>query len=226
LTHSARLAIFTESSPDRARPVGWVRPRWTALRGPIAALLLAVGLAAQPALAQDGVRGDVYANDRYGIQITKPSAWYFITAKMIVDLAKRAGGGAPIRGEDDPVKLAGFAVIVSKGPTLGTAIEPQVTLLVHELPAPPADLVAACEGLRTGMSEPETVSPTRPVTLGGKAAIRLDFRGFIDGAVVRATALCTITGRRAFVVVGQALSADFDRETQNFEAILGSFRLK
>jgi hypothetical protein len=54
----------------------------------------------------------------------------------------------------------------------------------------------------------------------------LDFKGYVDGALVRATALCTFQDRRAFVVVGQALAAEFDGEAGTFETILGSFRLR
>jgi hypothetical protein len=76
------------------------------------------------------------------------------------------------------------------------------------------------------MNAPETVTPTRPVRLEGRAAARLDFKGYVDGALVRAIALCTFQDRRAFVVVGQALAAEFEGEAGTFEAILQSFRLR
>jgi hypothetical protein len=195
-----------------------------AARGALALLLL-LGVAA-PAAAQERVEGNLYANAKYGIQITKPPSWYFITAGTIVDLAKKAGGGTRIRGEDDPVKLTGFAVVISKVPQLGRGVAPQVVLLVHELQAAPGDTVQACEGLRSGMTEPETVKPTRQVQLEGKPAARLDFQGLVDGEMVRATALCTFKGRQAFVVVGQSLAAEFDTDFSTFESILASFRLK
>jgi hypothetical protein len=187
--------------------------------------LLAI-LAAGPVAAQEKVDGNLYSNAAYGIQITKPSGWHFITAGTIVDLAKKAGGGAKIRGDEDPIKLAGFAVIVSKVPVLGRSIDPQVVLMIHEMPAPPADTVKACEGLRTGMTEPETVRATRQLLIEGRPAARLDFQGLVDGAMVRATALCTFRERQAFVVVGQALSSDFDGEFSRFESVLQSFKLK
>jgi len=190
---------------------------------------LVVGLAVLtgvPAHGQERIQGDRYSNARYGIEIGKPSTWHFLTAGMIVDLARKSAGAAPVRSDEDPVRLAGFAVIVSKEPTLGREIAPQVVLLVHELRERPADTVRTCEGLRTGMSEPETVEPTREVGLDGRPAARLDFRGVVDGAIVRARALCTFRDRQAFVVVAQALSADFDREAATFETILSSFKLK
>ncbi|MGH7264781.1 MAG: hypothetical protein ACREMB_07975 [Candidatus Rokuibacteriota bacterium] len=76
------------------------------------------------------------------------------------------------------------------------------------------------------MTEPETVRPTRRLQLEGRPAARLDFQGLVDGAMVRATALCTFRERWAFVVVGQALSAEFDGEVSRFESILQSFTLK
>jgi hypothetical protein len=76
------------------------------------------------------------------------------------------------------------------------------------------------------MSDPETVTPTREVQLDGQRAARLDFRGNVDGAAVRATALCTLQGQRAFVVVAQALLKDFEGAAPTFETILSSFRLK
>ena len=183
-------------------------------------------LVAVPAAAQERIDGNVYSNARYGIQVAKPASWYFITAGAIVELAKKTAGGGKIRGEEDPVKLAGFAVVISKEPTLGRGIQPQVVVLVHELPAAPPDLVRTCEGLRTGMTEPETLKPTRQVDVSGRPAARLDFQGLVDGDMVRATALCTFKGRQAFVVVGQALASEFDSSFSAFESILASFRLR
>jgi hypothetical protein len=195
------------------------RLRW------LLASLLAGALAA-PAAAQDKVDGDRYQNPRYGIQIEKPSRWHFITASTVMDVARKAAGMPSSSGDVDPVKAAGFAVIVSKVPVLGREVAPQVVLTVQDLPKPPGDVVETCERLRSGMNDPETVTPTRPVRIDGRPAARLDFRGYVDGALVRATALCTFQDRRAFVVVGQALAAEFDGEAATFDAILRSFRLR
>jgi hypothetical protein len=185
--------------------------------------LLASALAV-PAAAQDRVDGDRYQNPRYGIQIEKPSRWHFITASAVMDVARKAAG-MPASGED-PVKAAGFAVIVSKSPVLGREVAPQVVVMVQDLPKPPGEVVEACERLRSGMNDPEIVTPTRPVQFEGRPAARLDFKGYVDGALVRATALCTFQDRRAFVVVGQALAAEFDGEAPTFDTILRSFRLR
>lgn len=187
---------------------------------------LAAVLAGGAALAQERVAGDLYVNPRYGIEIRKPAAWHFITAGTVIELAKRAGGFAQLRGEDDPVALAGFAVVVSKVPVLGRGFDPQVVVMVHELPEPPADLTRACDRLPGGMTEPETLRPSRAVRLGERPAVRLDFQGLVDGTLVRATALCTARGRQVFAVVAQALAAEFDGEFATFEAILGSFRVR
>lgn len=190
----------------------------------LATLALALG---PPAFAQEKVDGDVYANPRYGIQIAKPRAWHFITAGMILDLVRRtAGGAARAPAGDDPVKAMGFAVIVSKVPTLGRGFDPQVVLLVHEVPNAPPDLLQACEKLRSGMTDPQTLLPSREIQVDGKPAIRLDFQGAVDGAAVRATAICAIRGGRAFVVVGQALATEFDAEALTFSTVLDSFRLR
>lgn len=190
------------------------------------ALLLLVAAATAPALAQDRIEGDRYQNPRYGIQIEKPPRWHFITAATVMDIARKAAGlGAP-PADADPVKAAGFAVIVSKSPTLGREVTPQVILAIQDLPRPPADVVEACERLRSGMNDPENVMPTRPIRVDGRPAARLDFKGYVDGAQVRATALCTFQDRRAFVVVGQALATEFDAETVMFDTILRSFKLR
>jgi hypothetical protein len=189
-------------------------------------VLIAAGAGVVPVGAQERVQGDVYTNARYGLQISKPTTWHFLTAGMIVDLARKTAGAKPLAGNEDPVKVAGFAVIISKEPTLGREVVPQVVLLVHELRERPADLVKTCEGLRAGMNEPETVEPTREVRIDGRPAARLDFRGLVDGAAVRARALCTFRDRQAFVVAAQALAVDFDREAGTFETILSSFTLK
>jgi hypothetical protein len=187
---------------------------------------LAVVLAGGAGLAQDKITGNSYSNAKYGIEITKPSSWHFITAATIVDLAKKAGGAVKLRGDEDPVKLAGFAVVVSKEPALGRGVQPQVILRIQELPAAPPDMVKACEALQTGMTEPETLKPTRPVQVSGRPAARLDFQGIVDGDVVRAAVLCTFKDKQAFVVVGQALASEFDSEFSSFESILASFRLR
>jgi hypothetical protein len=178
------------------------------------------------AAAQDRVDGNRYQNPRYGVEIEKPSRWHFITAATIIDVARKSAGMPALGSDVDPVKAAGFAVIVSKVPVLGREVVPQVVLMVHDLPRTPTNVVEACERLRSGMNDPETVTPTRAVTIDGRPAARLDFKGFVDGALVRATALCTFQDRRAFVVAGQALAAEFDAEAGTFDTILRSFRLR
>ncbi len=189
-------------------------------------LALLTVAAVGPAAAQDRIEGNAYSNAKYGIQISKPSSWHFITAATIVELARKQAGGRRIPGEDDPVKLAGFAVVLSKTPVLGREVQPQVVVLVRDVPAGTTELVKTCEGLRSGMTEPETLRPTRQIQLGSRPAARLEFQGLVDSDVVRATALCTVRDRQAFMVVGQALASEFDTEFPSFESILGSFRLK
>jgi hypothetical protein len=189
-------------------------------------LLLTLAVIAGSAVAQDRIEGDRYQNPRYGVQIEKPPRWHFITATTVMDIARKAAGlGAP-PADADPVKAAGFAVIVSKAPSLGREVAPQVILAVQDLPRAPTDVVEACERLRSGMNDPENVTPTRPVRLDGRPAARLDFKGYVDGTLVRATALCTFQDRRAFVVVGQALATEFDAESVTFDTILRSFKLR
>ena len=198
--------------------------RWSAKCG--GAIALCVAALWTPAAAQDRVDGDRYQNPRYGIEISKPSRWYFITATMIMDIARKSARMAPPGGDADPVKTAGFAVIVSKIPTLGRDAAPLVVLRVEDLPSAPTDVIATCERLRGGVTDPETVVPTRVISIDGRPAAQLDFKGYVDLAPVRATALCTFQGRRAFVVVGQALASEFDAEAGTFDTILRSFRLR
>src|SRR5262245_64150469 len=103
------------------------------------ALLLTVAVAAGSAAAQDRIEGDRYQNPRYGIQIEKPSGWHFITATTVMDIARKAAGLAGPPAEADAVKAAGFAVIVSKSPTLGREVTPQVILAIQDLPRPPGE---------------------------------------------------------------------------------------
>ena len=219
----ARQVLVPLAATSRSRRRAPAPRRRARLLG--AFFLLLAGTLAVPAAAQDRVDGDRYQNPRYGIQIEKPSRWHFITASTVIDVARKAAGMPATSGAADPVKAAGFAVIVSKVPVLGREVAPQVVLMVQDLPKPPGDVIEACERLRSGMNDPETVTPTRAVRIDGQPAARLDFKGYVDGALVRATALCTFQDRRAFVVVGQALAAEFDGEAVTFDTILRSFRL-
>jgi hypothetical protein len=187
---------------------------------------LLIGAVAGLAAAQDRVEGDRYQNPRYGIQIEKPAGWTFLTASALIDAARKSAGMPGLGGDADPVKAAGFAVIVSKSPVLGREVTPQVVVTVQDLPKAPGDVIEACERLRSGMTDPETVTPTRLVRLASRPAARLDFKGYVDGALVRATALCLFEDRRAFLVVGQALASEFDGVAPDFETILRSFRLR
>ena len=72
------------------------------------------------------VDGDRYQNPRYGVQIEKPPRWHFITASTVMDVARKAAGHGAPPADADPVKTAGFAVIVSKSPNLGREVSPQV----------------------------------------------------------------------------------------------------
>jgi hypothetical protein len=209
------------SSADGGRGVAARR-----LRGLALGVGLLVALGAGTAIAQDRVEGNRYSNPRYGIEIEKPPPWHFITASAVMDAARRAAGMAPLSSSTDPVKAAGFAVIVSKTPVLGREVAPQVITMVHELPSAPTDVIATCERLRSGMNDPEPVTPTQRIQVGGQPGARLDFKGIVDGAIVRATALCTFRGRRAYVVAAQALASEFDGEVLMFESILQSFRLR
>ena len=212
------MASHVPPSPGRAGR----RRAWAP--GVLAAVLVAALAAA--AAAQDRVEGDRYQNPRYGIQIEKPSRWYFITASTVLDVARKAAGMPPVSGDTDPVKVTGFAVIVAKTPVLGREVTPQVVLTVQDLPKAPTDVIEGCERLRSGMNDPETVTPTQAVRIDGRPAARLDFKGYVDGALVRATALCTFQDRRAFIVVAQALAAEFDGEGPMFDTILRSFKLR
>ena len=205
------------------QPVAGRSRRWATLG---LTLILPALVAVPPvAVAQEQVEGNRYTNGRYGMQIDKPANWYFITAGTVIELARKVAGARPAP-DADPVKTAGFAVIVSKVPILGRDFDPQVVVLVQETDAVPTDLVAACEKLRSGMTEPETVRAPQRVEIDGQPTVRLDFLGYVDGVAVRAGALCTFRNRRAYFAVAQALVTDFDGETAAFDAILQSFRVK
>jgi hypothetical protein len=189
------------------------------------ALLALAGVLGPEASAQEKVEANRYTNPRYGIEVDKPAGWYFITAGTVLGLAQKAAGARP-KVAPDPVKAAGFAVIISKVPSLGRDFDPQVVVLVQETERAPADLVEACGQLRSGMVEPEMVRAPQRVQIDGKPAVRLDFLGYVDGAAVRASALCTFRDRRAYFAVAQALVSSFDGETALFDVILQSFHVK
>jgi hypothetical protein len=142
----------------------------------------------------------------------------------VLALARRAAGGASRPPGADPVREAGFAVIVARAPVLGRTLAPHVIVRVEE-PAPP-DAAAACVGPLPGLGDAEPLGAPRPVEVDGRPAVRLDLRGRVDDESVRAAALCLVRDARAYVLVAQAPAAEFAAAAPALEAILGSFRAR
>ena len=126
------------------------------------------------------------------------------------------------------MKAAGFAVIVSKVPSSAGRSPPQVVSGgARPSSGLPADVIAACERLRSGMNDPETVTPTRaPSASNGRPAARLDFQGYVDGASSAPPRSAPSRTAAPSWWSGQALAAEFDADALTFDTILRSFRLR
>jgi hypothetical protein len=205
----------------------------------VAALLLAgAALAVTPATQgaevappRSRLEADVFTDAASGFRIGKPSDWYFLPVRAVVEQAHRAGGlPAPGPGAD-LVASAGFSVIVARSPTLGSDLAPHVTVFVARgwtggPPRPEAASGRACQALAGPFRDSPLVGPVQAVSAGPVPAIRLEAGGEVDGEAIRATTLCAVRDQRAFVVVAAALAGDYLGAAVAFESILASFRLE
>jgi hypothetical protein len=174
---------------------------------------------------------DVFTDADSGFRIGKPSDWYFVPVRAVVEQAHRAGGLAPPGPGADLVASAGFSVIVSRSPSLGAELGPHVTVFVARgwtAGAARADeaWLGACRALAGPFRSGPVVEPARAVPVGDTPGIRLDIGGEVDGEAVRARALCAARGDRAFAVVAAAPAGEFAGAVPAFESILASFRLQ
>lgn len=216
-----RHAAAAPMTPPRAFPA-------RARRALLAAALLggAVGAAAGT------IRGDLFQDERYRFQVTKPAGWHFIPAEQASSRAREAlpkGLGSGGAG------AAALLVAVSESPPGAPARYPgRVTVAVEDLTGRPGvetlELYAQ-ENLRTLanlLQEFRLEGPTERVKAGGVAGLRAEYSGVLsrpEGPVaIRGIALHFLRGRTGYAIAAVAAAEEFAARRGTLQQVLASVR--
>ncbi|MBI2081601.1 MAG: hypothetical protein HYT86_07770, partial [candidate division NC10 bacterium] len=193
--------------PDRPAPPPARRPRRhrACPRPVLAAALLAAGAAGA---AAGTIRGDVFRDERYRVQLTKPPNWHFVPAEAASSRARQALPEAVRKGR---VAGATLLVAVSEVPPVFPARYPaRVTVAVEDLTGRSGveTLELYAQGnLRTLanlLEEFQVEGNTERVKVGGVAGLRVEYSGTVrrpEGPVaIRGIALHFLRGRTGYAI--------------------------
>lgn len=185
------------------------------------------------ALAQEQIRGNVYANPALGLEITKPSTWHFLLGPQ---LHREVGEGEPAAtGADGLPPGAAMAQIPGRSRVVLAIADTRPArdsraLVLIALEAPPGDLGAASlsslaasffEELRGRLEDLQVISPPTPTVLGDLQAVRWEVA---YGAAQRLRHIAYYVLRGEQVVAIEALAREdvFDKARPRLNAILQS----
>jgi hypothetical protein len=213
--------------PLAAAPV--IPPRaWPAMagRGLLAAVLLGGAIGA----AAGTIRGNVFRDDRYRIQITKPPTWHFVPAAQASSRAREA---LPEELRGGRAGAASLLVAVSEHPPGAPARYPaRVTVAVEDLTGRPGvetlELYAQANLRTLGnlLEDFRLEGPSDRVRAGGVSGLRVEYSGVLhrpEGPVpIRGIALHFLRGKTGYAITAVAAAEEFAARRGTLQEILAS----
>lgn len=205
--------------PPRARHA-------VARRGLLAAALLggAVGAAAGT------TRGDVFRDERYRIQITKPPAWHFVPAAQASSRAREALPEELRRGRAGAATL--LVAMSERPPGAPVRYPGRVTVAVEDLTGRPGvetlELYAQANLRTLGnlLEDFKLEGPSARVRAGGVSGLRVEYSGVLHrpgGPVaIRGIALHFLRGRTGYAITAVAEAEEFAARRGTLQEILAS----
>ena len=196
------------------------------------ALLAAALLGGAVGAAAGTIRGDLFQDDRYRIQVTKPAGWHFVPAEQA---ASRAREALPEGLRSGGAATATLLVAVSERPPGAPARYPgRVTVAVEDLTGRPGaetlELYAQAN-LRTLanlLQEFRLEGPTGRVRAGGVVGLRAEYSGVLarpEGPVpIRGIALHFLRGRTGYAIAAVAAAEEFPARRGTLLQVLASVR--
>lgn len=185
------------------------------------------------ALAQEQVRGNVYANPGLGLEITKPIAWRFLLGSQL----HREGGEAEpaVTAAEGLPPWAAMAQIPGRSRVIlaiTEALAPRDSraLVLITLEVPPGDLrgaslsalaASSLEELRGRFADLQVVSPPTPTVLGDLQAVRWEV-AHGAGQPLRHIAYYVLRGEQVVAIRALAREDVLDRTGPRLGAILQS----
>ena len=176
------------------------------------------------------IRGDIFRDEGYRIQIKKPAAWHFVPADQA---SSRARGALPedVRGEQ--AAPATLLVAVSESPPGAQVRYPaRVTLAVEDLTSQPgvqsleAYAQANLRTLDTLLEDFKLEGRSERVRAGGMSGLRVEYTGRVarpGGSVaIRGIALHFLRGQTGYAIAAVTRAEDFAARRATLLQILGS----
>ncbi len=194
------------------------------------ALLAAALLGGAVGAAAGTIRGDLFRDERYRIQVTKPAGWHFVSAEQAASRARKA---LPEELRGGRAGAATLLVAVSESPPGTPARYPgRVTVAVEDLTGRPGvetlELYAQAN-LRTLanlLQDFRAEGPTERVKAGGVAGLRAEYSGVLhrpEGPVaIRGIALTFLRGRTGYAIAAVAAAEEFAARRGTLQQILAS----
>ncbi|MCI0371283.1 MAG: hypothetical protein L0214_07855 [candidate division NC10 bacterium] len=210
-------------APPATPPRAWPARRYRSL---LAAALLGVAIGA----AAGTIRGDLFRDERYRIQVTKPASWHFVPGEQASSRAREA---LPEGVRSGQASAATLLVAVSEVPPgTPTRYPGRVTVAVEDLTGRPGvetlELYAQANLRTLGnlLQEFRLEGPSERVRAGGVAGLRVEYSGVVlrpEGPVaIRGVALHFLRGRTGYAIAAVAAAEAFAARRATLQQILAS----